>query len=378
MSRFKKGFLNAGSFSDFSNNSSELFDYTMTNIMDNFYDSATDHTTDGTFKAVVLSGMQSEDNSGGGTGAGAGMVQGKYVFLAVRPLNDMGKICPDPRQYKDPVMINDSIAMHSKVFLARSDFEFTVQSPITFGQIVNCYFEHGSLKSSSFQGLRFSEPVGVTVESSYVLLGTITGVETSRAAFVNGNVSIMGGFGGGVEDGDGGPIDPRFPPYEWEYKGKDPRYFGKKLKNGLLPSDMMGKVPEGPTIGKNRPKILLELIPSYQSLCTAFNAAFPGDKLGGWGYRTYQGQIKTKKKKPGLAATPGHSNHGWGRAVDVHYFKENGDRKSLVFGGTRYEWLRINGPTYGWKYPYWALKGGKGPDEAWHMESVGVNFIDPR
>ena len=200
MAKFKKSFNNPFSFSDFTSNSSDLYDYTMSNLMDNFYDSATNQSTDGVFKAVCLSGMIDEDNTGAGADS-SGQMQGKYVFLAVRPLAPIGNILPDPRQFDDPDSINDCITLHGQTFLARSDFEFTTHLPIKFGQVINCYFEKGSIENSDFRGLRFQEPHGVTVDDSFVLMGAKTGVQTQRAAFINGNVVLVGGLQGGA----GGP-----------------------------------------------------------------------------------------------------------------------------------------------------------------------------
>ena len=56
MAKYNKGYINANHYSQMSNNPSDLFDYTMTNIMDNFYNSAMNTATDGKFKAVCLSG----------------------------------------------------------------------------------------------------------------------------------------------------------------------------------------------------------------------------------------------------------------------------------------------------------------------------------
>ena len=66
MSEWSKNLNPKHLFRQLSNNASELFDYTMTNIMDNFYDSAMKDTSDGMFKAVVLSGIRTEKNDGSG------------------------------------------------------------------------------------------------------------------------------------------------------------------------------------------------------------------------------------------------------------------------------------------------------------------------
>ncbi len=80
-------------------------------------------------------------------------------------------------------------------------------------------------------------------------------------------------------------------------------------------------------------------------------------------YRTLAVQERLKLTKPGLAAVPGTSEHGWGLAVDLCGGVETGV-------GARYQWLRENAPDYGWDNPDWARAGGSGPQEAWHWEYI--------
>lgn len=77
-------------------------------------------------------------------------------------------------------------------------------------------------------------------------------------------------------------------------------------------------------------------------------------------YRSYAAQVSVARRKPGLAARPGTSEHGWGLAVDLAGGVQNADR--------RYRWLRENAPRYGWDNPAWARSGGSGPYEPWHWE----------
>ncbi|MDE0573110.1 D-alanyl-D-alanine carboxypeptidase family protein [Demequina sp. B12] len=75
-------------------------------------------------------------------------------------------------------------------------------------------------------------------------------------------------------------------------------------------------------------------------------------------YRTYASQVTTYARKPGTAAVPGTSNHGWGMAVDM-------DLASAT-------WLALNGAEYGWVHPTWARPGGSRP-EWWHLEYVATS-----
>ncbi|MBE7698717.1 D-alanyl-D-alanine carboxypeptidase family protein [Oerskovia sp. Sa1BUA8] len=77
-------------------------------------------------------------------------------------------------------------------------------------------------------------------------------------------------------------------------------------------------------------------------------------------YRSYGQQVSTRAAKPGLAAVPGTSNHGWGLAVDLA-------APASSPGSAQYKWLRANAPLFGWDNPSWARPGGSKP-EPWHFE----------
>lgn len=73
-------------------------------------------------------------------------------------------------------------------------------------------------------------------------------------------------------------------------------------------------------------------------------------------YRPLTVQQRLAGQKPNLAATPGTSNHGWARAVDI---TPEGR-----------EWVQRNGERFGWIWPEWARPGGSKP-EGWHFEFRG-------
>lgn len=77
-------------------------------------------------------------------------------------------------------------------------------------------------------------------------------------------------------------------------------------------------------------------------------------------YRSYSEQVSTRAAKPGLAAVPGTSNHGWGLAIDLA-------APASSPGSAQYKWLRANAPLYGWDNPAWARPNGSKP-EPWHFE----------
>jgi hypothetical protein len=80
-------------------------------------------------------------------------------------------------------------------------------------------------------------------------------------------------------------------------------------------------------------------------------------------YRSYAEQVSVKAVKGKWAATPGTSEHGMGRAVDLC-----GGINS--FGTPAHLWMKQNAPLYGWFHPDWAEPSGSLP-EPWHWEYAG-------
>lgn len=97
-------------------------------------------------------------------------------------------------------------------------------------------------------------------------------------------------------------------------------------------------------------------------LTFAFREHFGYDPVITDSYRSYAAQASVAARKPGLAARPGTSEHGWALAVDFAGGVEAADH--------HYAWLVENAPTYGWDNPAWARQGGSGPYEPWHFEYV--------
>ena len=80
-------------------------------------------------------------------------------------------------------------------------------------------------------------------------------------------------------------------------------------------------------------------------------------------YRSYAEQVSVKAVKGKWAATPGRSEHGMGRAVDLCGGINN-------FGTPAHLWMKQNAPLYGWFHPDWAEPTGSLP-EPWHWEYAG-------
>jgi len=82
-------------------------------------------------------------------------------------------------------------------------------------------------------------------------------------------------------------------------------------------------------------------------------------------YRDLAGQWTALARHGHLAAVPGTSQHGWGKAIDL-----NGRALPGGYAGEAYWWLIAHAPAYGWELPAWARPLG-GKPEPWHLEHLG-------
>jgi hypothetical protein len=102
---------------------------------------------------------------------------------------------------------------------------------------------------------------------------------------------------------------------------------------------------------------------AFGRLAAAFAVTFGRPLCLTDSYRSYDEQVRVRAARPGLAATPGRSNHGWGTAADLCGGIER-------FGTAEHRWMLLNAPLFGWFHPAWARAGGSMP-EAWHWEFSG-------
>jgi hypothetical protein len=103
---------------------------------------------------------------------------------------------------------------------------------------------------------------------------------------------------------------------------------------------------------------------SYDRLRDAMAAAGLGDLLPSDGWSCYRDRAAQQHMRDiGLTTIPvGQSIHGeWTHGSAVDFANLGG------FGAPRHDWLRANGPGFGWYQPGWATAGGSLP-EPWHWE----------
>jgi len=125
-----------------------------------------------------------------------------------------------------------------------------------------------------------------------------------------------------------------------------------------------GRIDEGGlcTLWDGKTRIRADAAVSLTVLNERYRDRFGEDICLTDGYRSYGAQVAVRNRKPGLAAKPGTSEHGFGLAVDMCGGVES--------QGEAYWWLAENAAAYGYANPLWAQRGGGGPFEPWHWEYV--------
>lgn len=129
--------------------------------------------------------------------------------------------------------------------------------------------------------------------------------------------------------------------------------------NGQIPVEMLC-----PLYGAPAEALRQDAAAQFNAMSRAFEQEFGSPICVADSYRSYERQQQTYQERPGYAATPGTSEHGWARAVDLCGGIERD-------GTPQNTWLRLNAAQYNWFHPGWADAGGGGPYEPWHWEYAG-------
>jgi LAS superfamily LD-carboxypeptidase LdcB len=126
----------------------------------------------------------------------------------------------------------------------------------------------------------------------------------------------------------------------------------------------------------------------FLDFCAEQGVLFEITPGGGW-YRDYDNQIRLfDLYGASRAATPGHSNHGWGIAIDIRDLcnQTEAAAKQLGVSATNpkanaavrntdlYRFFATNAPKFGWYNPH-LLCDNKGSDETWHWEYYGFSTL---
>ena len=111
---------------------------------------------------------------------------------------------------------------------------------------------------------------------------------------------------------------------------------------------------------------------SYNSQAAAYNSRCPVVDTPIFGLDPLTGASVQTGVKSGRVcsgpptARPGHSNHGWGRAVDF-----TDGYGVLGCSDATFRWMQGNAHRFGWVHPDWA-HCGMSTQEPWHWEFAGV------
>jgi hypothetical protein len=145
-------------------------------------------------------------------------------------------------------------------------------------------------------------------------------------------------------------------------------------QNGRLPDSALTTVTPTCRVANDVAEPLTHLIAAaqiegvlVQPETQAYVAPLPEPPVNQSCYRDYDMQVWWRNfycffGSCDMAAVPGTSIHGWGRAVD---FEDSGGE--LTFASAGYRWLQAHAGEYGFVHPAWAEPGGSSP-EPWHWE----------
>lgn len=147
------------------------------------------------------------------------------------------------------------------------------------------------------------------------------------------------------------------------------------IRNGDLPPELLTAV------ATSQKECLLEATAAESWELLIIQAEHDGVTIeAGWCYRSLEAQRHTYVRNCGSldapkaacdpkTSTPGNSNHGWGRAVDV-----TSHGRLLTCRSAPFQWLEANAAEYGWVHPAWAGCGDPG-EEPWHWEWGGTDAV---
>lgn len=131
----------------------------------------------------------------------------------------------------------------------------------------------------------------------------------------------------------------------------------RKYPNGLIPSRYLCPLPQP---GRS---LRADAALAFYRLNDAYKKRFGSQMCLTDSYRPLAEQQRIYADRPGMAAVPGHSNHGYGTAVDLCGGVQNQ-------GSAQFNWLEANSKSYEFFHPSWAYSS---PFEPWHWEYTKEN-----
>lgn len=221
---------------------------------------------------------------------------------------------------------------------AMADGVVTVESPSWAGTLVR--IDHGGGVETWYAHLSSSDVVTGDVVSAGERIASVGDEGNSTGPHLHFEVRL-----------DGLPVDP-------SQVVEIPELPRAEHPNGEMPLDQLcAATADGVQ------QLRCDAAVSYRLLAAAYLADTGSELCITDSYRSRSAQEQLFVVKPSLAAKPGTSVHGLGRAVDLCDGVER-------FGTPEHEWVAANGPRFGWVHPDWAAATGSRP-EPWHFEYAG-------
>ncbi|MQA82250.1 MAG: hypothetical protein GEV10_27950 [Streptosporangiales bacterium] len=135
------------------------------------------------------------------------------------------------------------------------------------------------------------------------------------------------------------------------------------FSNGLLPEWALCDLPGY----KKKEQLRADAAYAFADMNAAYVQKFGKKMCISDSYRNLSEQQAVYSQKPGLAAIPGKSNHGWGLALDLGCGVNQ-------YGSPQFNWLKQNSQRFGWIHPAWAESN---PFEPWHWEYAEGTGAEP-
>lgn len=130
--------------------------------------------------------------------------------------------------------------------------------------------------------------------------------------------------------------------------------------NGKIPISVLCPISYSPV----RDHLRCDAAQAFEQMNVSYKGTFGTNIAITDTYRPYEEQVSVyATSRPGFAAKPGTSNHGWALATDL-----GGGINQ--FGSSQYNWMKANAPKFGFIHPSWAEPGGSAP-EPWHWVYTG-------
>jgi LAS superfamily LD-carboxypeptidase LdcB len=209
----------------------------------------------------------------------------------------------------------------------------------------------------------------VKVGTTYIITSSDGGGQEAPQNVDNSNYRTAGNF---TQKTPSGTVTTQGHLFGWKYKvlpgTENIKNIDKRLqkvqsriipgyKNGYIPKSFLAPIQTTNKSISGKVYLHYEAAGAYQKMFEAAKKDGIGIYISGLlsAYRDYDGQVKLRRLHgSSTTATPGTSNHGWGKAIDVSGKVDNYKAQ---------KWINLNGDRFGF---YW----GDAKNEEWHFVYV--------